>query len=146
MSRPRSAPSSKPISVDHDRAADLAVLADLERQLLTRTFASLESVSDLIDDGFVEFGRAGAVHTKTETVAALIAGEEAAGWAADLADLATRFLAVDIALVTYVSFRRYDDGRTDRHSLRSSVWRRRDGRWLMLFHQGTPTALGIAAT
>ena len=117
------------------------MLADLERHLLTRTFESLESVSDLLDDEFVEFGRSGAVYTKADTVAALIAGDEAAGWAADLVDLATRFLSADLALVTYVSFRRCDDGRTDRRSLRSSVWRRRDGRWRMVFHQGTPTNL-----
>lgn len=119
----------------------MAVLADLERQLLTRTFTSLESASDLLDDDFVEFGRSGTVYTKAETVAALIAGVEAAGWAADLADFATRFLSVDLALVTYTSFRRYGDGRTDRRSLRSSVWRKRDGRWRIVFHQGTPTNL-----
>ena len=117
------------------------MLADLEWRVLTRTFASHGSASDLLDDDFVEFGRSGAVHTKAETVAALIAGCERAGWVADLADLVARPLSVDIALVTYVSFRRYEDGRTDRHSLRSSVWRRRDGRWLMVFHQGTPTDL-----
>ena len=117
------------------------MLADLERQLLTRTFTSLESALNLLDDDFVEFGRSGAVHTKAETAAALIAADEAARWAADLADLATRFLSADLALVTYVSFRRYDDGRKDRRSLRSSVWRRRDGQWRMVFHQGTPTHL-----
>ena len=96
----RSAPSSKPMSVEHDRtAADSAVITDLERQLLTRTLTSLESAFDLLDDDFVEFGRSGAVYTRAETVAALIAGHGAARWAADLADLASRFLSVDLALV-----------------------------------------------
>ena len=114
------------------------MVADLERQLLTRTFTSLESALDLLDDDFVEFGRSGAVYTKAETVAALIAGDEVVRWATDLADFATRFLSADLALVTYVSFRRYGEGRTDHRSLRSSVWRRRDGQWRMVFHQGTP--------
>ncbi len=115
------------------------MLADLERQVLTRAFAIPDDASDILDEDFVEFGRSGAIYNKAETVAALIPRDEAPGWIADLADLATRFLSVDLALVTDVSFRRHDDGRTDRASLRRSLWRRCDGRWRMVFHQGTPT-------
>jgi len=43
----------------------------------------------------------------------------------------------DVALVTYCSTIRRDDG-TSAVTLRSSLWVLRDGRWQIRFHQGTP--------
>jgi glyoxylase I family protein len=45
-------------------------------------------------------------------------------------DFAVMRLAANVALVTYAS-------RDPRHAKRSSIWVRRRGRWLMVFHQGT---------
>ena len=45
-------------------------------------------------------------------------------------DFAVTRLGVGVALVTYRS-------RDPRHAKRSSIWVRRDGHWLMRFHQGT---------
>ena len=118
---------------------DFAVLADFERKILTRTFAPTMNIADLFDDDFVEFGRSGTVYTKPQILAALIEESECTEWVADLIELVTRPLSPNLALVTYVSFRRYDDGRTDRRSLRSSLWRSTDGQWRMIFYQGTPT-------
>ena len=46
-----------------------------------------------------------------------------------------RQLAPDLGLVTYRVTR---NGNPDTHSLRSLIWRRTDGHWRLLFHQGTP--------
>jgi glyoxylase I family protein len=45
-------------------------------------------------------------------------------------DFAVARLGVGVALVTYRS-------RDPRHARRSSIWVRRNGRWQMVFHQGT---------
>ena len=50
-------------------------------------------------------------------------------------DLRTRYLGADAVLVTYRS------RQPSREALRSSVWLRdTDAGWLLLFHQGTPSA------
>ena len=48
-------------------------------------------------------------------------------------DFAVDLVADDVALVTYRMT-------TPIPSNRSSLWLRRDGRWVMRFHQGTRTA------
>ncbi|PIO97149.1 hypothetical protein [Pleomorphomonas carboxyditropha] len=52
-------------------------------------------------------------------------------------DFAVRSLALDTILVTYRSIRRHPGGGTEKTTLRSSSWKLVDGRWQMLFHQGT---------
>ena len=47
------------------------------------------------------------------------------------AEMTGRLVAPGLVLLTYVSD---PDGRAAR---RSSLWRRSEGRWRMLFHQGT---------
>jgi hypothetical protein len=44
-------------------------------------------------------------------------------------------LAPDVVLATY----RVVDETRKQHTLRSSIWKLKDGRWQMVFHQGTPT-------
>jgi len=46
-------------------------------------------------------------------------------------------LARQVALVTYTIRR---EAAQPVHTLRSSVWKRRNGKWLMAFHHGTLTA------
>ena len=57
----------------------------------------------------------------------------------DIVDVAEKRLAPGVALVTYREVRREDPARPGLASLRSSVWVLRDGRWQMVFHQGTLT-------
>ena len=61
-----------------------------------------------------------------EVVGEAVNGEEAVAAAAELGP--------DVVLLTY----RLDG--VERPSLRSSVWVRAEGRWVLLFHQGTPTS------
>jgi len=56
-----------------------------------------------------------------------------------LTDLSVRSLAADVTLVTYRAVGRESASGNEWHSLRSSVWKLTDGRWQMIFHQGTPT-------
>ncbi len=44
-------------------------------------------------------------------------------------------LASDVLLATYQTFRHNDS----KYALRSSIWKKNQGEWQMIFHQGTPT-------
>lgn len=88
------------------------------------------AVASLLTPEFLEYGSSGRVFTRDE-VLELLAGEEPL--CIQLTDYAARLLAPHVALATWRALRA--DGA---QSLRSSLWIRRDGRWQMLFHQGTP--------
>jgi hypothetical protein len=57
----------------------------------------------------------------------------------EIVDIVEKRLAPGVALVTYRETRREDPTRPGLATLRSSVWVLRDGRWQMVFHQGTLT-------
>ena len=108
-----------------------AELHRLESALARRDPALLESdartLPELIADDFLEFGASGRTWTAAEVREAL-ATEPARD--VPMEDFAVARLGVGAALVTYRS-------RDPRHARRSSIWVRRNGRWVMRFHQGT---------
>ena len=118
--------------MDHALTAELSALE--ERLLLPDVRKSAIETASLLDDDFREIGASGRSYTKAEVLEALKREPEtrfeASGFAATP-------LGGDAALLTFrVARLTADGGRVE--SLRSSVWRRRDGRWRLLFHQGTP--------
>lgn len=117
-------------------AALQGALVALELELLEPAVrASAERVAALLDDGFVEFGASGRRFDKPAVLRALPAESGAFRYRAF--DIQVQSLAPDLAQVRYRSERRAGD-EPPRQALRSSLWQRRDGRWRMLFHQGTP--------
>lgn len=58
------------------------------------------------------------------------------GGVPEASDFAVRALAPGVVLVTYRGVQRTPEG-TERHALRSSIWKHAGGKWLMLFHQGS---------
>lgn len=116
-----------------------AELLALERALLDpEVRRSRERVDALLADEFVEFASSGVAYDKRRILEVL--QDEAL---AD--DPVTRSLAhfeavplgEDVALTRYRLLRRRSANEEPTQSLRSSIWRRRDGRWQMAFHQGT---------
>ena len=113
----------------------LAGVSDAElREVLLRFEAALAArnpdgidggLLSLIADDFVEFGRSGRVWTR-DSIRELLEGSPGPPVPIDRFEVAE--LGDGVALVTY------------RAALanRSSVWVRRDGRWQLRFHQGTP--------
>lgn len=122
-----------------DAEALLSVLRRLEEEVLTpEVRSSPNKLADLLADDFIEFGRSGRVYDKRQTIEALAGeagGPEAAARTAS--HVQANELAEGVVLLTYRSTRR--DAGSATHSLRSSIWAWRDGRWQMVFHQGTPT-------
>jgi glyoxylase I family protein len=110
-----------------------AELHRLESALARRDPALLDgtamALSELIADDFLEFGASGRAWTAAD-VRQILATEPARD--VPMEDFAVSRLAAGVALVTYRS-------RDPRHARRSSIWVRRRGRWLMVFHQGTLT-------
>jgi len=100
-----------------------------ERLLVPSVRASPAEVAMLLADEFIEFGSSGRIYDKQEIIRLL--QQEQGGTQCTLADFSARKLAADVALVTY----RVVESRT----IRSSIWRLEDGRWRMVFHQGTKT-------
>lgn len=114
----------------------------LEEQLLQPEFRrDRAAVAAVLAEEFVEFGSSGRVYDKQQILDLL---QTEAPVRAVLTDFQARLLTPGTALVTYRAIRPHaspaPDGKIEIRaaSLRSSVWVRRDGRWQMIFHQGTP--------
>ena len=114
-------------------AAQLQALeAALQSQAVRADRARLAA---LLADDFVEFGSSGNLWTRAATLADLPVEDFCQR---SIRDFQARLLADDVALVTYRSQRHANGTLPASASLRSSLWKWRDGRWQMIFHQGTP--------
>jgi glyoxylase I family protein len=106
-----------------------ATLIELERAMWNdSTRGDRAWMGDHLTEPFIEFGWSGAVYTRQEILDLDVGPIDAT-----LEHFAVRPLGRDAALVTYRSNQQRGSGN------RSSIWVRRDGRWLLEFHQGTPT-------
>jgi hypothetical protein len=115
------------------RQALEAELKGLEESLLDPDIRKSTQLVELLADEFVEFGSSGRVYAKDDLVALLQAESPVVQTTSDF-HLTT--LAPDVALLTY-KVRRHSEPVVD--TLRSSLWRRSDGKWKMVFHQATVT-------
>jgi len=114
----------------------------LEQKLhLAEIRQSPEIVAELLAKGFVEFGSSGTVYDDRDELIALLAAEKTEKPIPPVIsrDYAFRPISPDAVLVTYRSMRQAGENGPERHTLRSSIWQRIDGRWQMIFHQGTLT-------
>jgi len=115
----------------------LDLFCDLEEKLLRQeTRNSPGEVATLLHPDFFEFGQSGTVWNRQQTIDTLAQEHP---MERSLTDLSVRSLAADVTLVTYRAVGRDLASGNEWHSLRSSVWKLTDGRWQIIFHQGTPT-------
>lgn len=113
------------------------LIRQLERRLIDPTVrACPDALADLVADDFTEFASSGSVYDKATAVSMLQRRPQFALSIAD--DFTIKRLAFDVILATYCVVT--DDNLQELHSRRSSIWRRADGRWRVVFHQST--ALG----
>jgi hypothetical protein len=123
--------------------ADFALFLSLETSLHRPDIrSSPDLVGRLLADEFLEFGRSGRVYNKSVTIEAL-AAEDVSEPAPlpQVSDFSVTRLSHDVMLVTYKSTREPKGSQEGRQTLRSSIYRHQDGRWQMIFHQGTPIPL-----
>lgn len=127
-------PHSTPSSLSNEQQALQDQLRAIEERLMDPAVrADPEQVAQLLAPEFTEFGAAGSVFDRAAIVASLAA--EGTPLARSMRQFRLRAMGQDMALTTCRVQR--SDGR---EMLRSTVWQRRDGRWLMVFHQGTAAA------
>ncbi|WP_178128832.1 DUF4440 domain-containing protein [Pseudomonas sp. ADAK18] len=119
-----------------DLYAHLQELEGELHQCSTRTDG--ERLAQLLADDFVEFGASGHVWgSRAEVIAGL---RDEVFSARSMSEFALKVLAEGVVLVTYRCRRTATVVTAGADSLRSSVWREEEGRWRMVFHQGTPVA------
>jgi hypothetical protein len=136
-------PESPPSQVDwepgeHAMQAEPVLenhLCQLEERLLQPNVRkSAEEVSELLASEFIEFGSSGRIFDKEQIIASL---QMEPTVRRSLVDFRTCILAPAVVLVTYRAVRQGTSDEQPIYSLRSSIWKLIDGRWQMLFHQGT---------
>ena len=111
------------------------VLPGLEARLVDAEIRqSHEELQELLAPEFREIGTSGHFHPRAAVFeASRVPGRIAIA----IEDLVVQPITEDAAIVTYRATAR--DSETDKISIsvRSSIWRRRTGRWQIVFHQGT---------
>lgn len=124
------------MQLDEKAAETLIALEQSLHEPATR--GDRQQVAALLAEDFVEFGSSGRIFDKAQTISALAAETPSADERRLQAfDFVVTDLAQDVALVTYRIDRSHTRTGTVRTTLRSSIWKRINGRWQMLFHQGT---------
>jgi hypothetical protein len=121
---------------------ETGLLRRLEDQLLQPdTRRSADQLDHLLADEFVEFGSSGRVFDKVTIIEWLNEEPPALSVQRSISDFSAKWLTPEIALVTYRLVVRRGDVEAEAHSLRSSIWKAINGRWQMIFHQGTLASL-----
>jgi hypothetical protein len=112
-------------------------LRALEDRLLQTDFRrDRKAVSKLLANDFREFGSSGRVWNKQQILDLL---EIESAFQATMQDFQAIELVSGVFLVTYTAVVDRPGAKTTA-SLRTSIWIMRNGRWQMVFHQGTRTA------
>ena len=112
-------------------------ILQLETDLITPEIRqSMEKTGEWLSDEFVEFCSSGNIwhYKKGEPVDGQMRQID---W--EIKDFAILQLHDDCVLATYKLVKHSEESESKKYSLRSSIWKCFDGRWKMLFHQGTPT-------
>ncbi len=110
---------------------------DLETSLLQPDVRlSPEKLSELLADDFVEFGSSGRIFSKKDILDRLPNDPETEKNQYSVTDFEAKELSDNIILATYKATKIHED-ESEILSLRSSIWRGLNGKWQMIFHQGT---------
>lgn len=96
---------------------------------------SHENLGTLIDDEFIEVGSSGVHYNKTDVIQWLSIEDQSIRSGTDFL---ARSLANNLVLLTYTSHIQDTPGAPIKKALRSSIWRKQNNIWQMVFHQGTP--------
>ncbi len=105
-----------------------------DRLLQPEIRRSGEEISMLLADDFVEFGSSGRTYDKIQVVEGL---PHSPTVPTVIEDFQVKVLSSYVVLATYRAVKANESREEMRNSLRSSIWRFTDGRWQIVFHQGT---------
>jgi hypothetical protein len=122
------------------RAKDVTTIKRLELRLqLPSVRSSRAQLDQLLADEFMEFGSSGKTYDKRQVIQALLADPKSQlPRHPALRSVKAQWLSEDVVLLTFRSTQTRAGTAERLHANRSSIWKRSNGRWQMLFHQGTP--------
>ena len=110
-------------------------ILNLEQQrLLEEVRSSADRVSELLADGCIKHCSSGAIYRYTRGDTFGHGGKR--NW--EIVDFEAKELGTGIVLATYRLLKHDEADDAMRMSLRSSIWKFAEGKWKMIFHQGTP--------
>ena len=113
-------------------------LRKMEEELLSRQVrTSSDRLDVLLAEDFIEFGSSGEIYDKQAIIAAL--ADTVKDEILSLRDHNLIARSDALAVTTCICECHDSDNRLVRRSLRSSLWKKTNGRWQMAFHQGTRT-------
>lgn len=112
-----------------------------EIQLLDK-IDPLDVLAELIDNEFIEIGSSSVIYDKTEVIRWLGSDDQSERIGTSFK---ARPLAENIILLTYMSSIKSTPLAESKQAMRSSIWRLTDGKWRMVFHQGTPLKQGVVS-
>ena len=95
---------------------------------------SSAELSRLLGEDFIEFGSSGRVYGRAQVIEAL---QAASSDRITLESFRLQELGEHAVLARYVAVRHDGSGLELTRSLRSSIWKREEGQWRIVFHQGT---------
>lgn len=109
---------------------------DLENRLQQpEVRKSLEDLDELLSDDFLEFGSSGESYTKKDVLVNLPASPEIKF---TMSEFKINILAEDTVQTLFRTEKINSETGAVSRSLRSSIWKNENGKWKMIFHQGTP--------
>ena len=125
------------LSVDQATALCVAPFITLEEELLHTDFSlGLVNIDDFLHPELFEISPQGQYTARADIVAWLLAKPTQQRWILSQARLTQ--LDNDNMLLCYQANSLVDGETKKTGSLRSSIWRREQGRWRLFFHQATP--------
>ncbi len=93
----------------------------------------IQTAGELIAEDFVEFGSSGIIYDRQQTINSY---SGSASKKIDIRDYTEKQLGGDAILVNYLAVISNEKGEEIK-SLRTSVWKKMEGSWKIIFHQGT---------
>ena len=92
-------------------------------------------LDQLLSDDFVEFGTSAKRYTRQDILEVLPGQRE---FQFELHDFSLTWISENAVLAIFRLKKVLPESGEKSSSLRSSLWQHREGRWQILFHQGTP--------
>lgn len=117
----------------NNRLADL--ILELEQQLLTMAARrDVKLLQQILDEQFIEVTSVGDVYNKNDIILML---SKQNNYHYQLSQPVFQMLTKTTVLLVYQVTKHDLEKNIKIDSMRSSVWRKRDDQWQMVFHQGT---------
>jgi len=112
------------------------IIKNFETELLQPEIRkSTERLDELIADEFTEIGESGKQYNKRDIFDAL---PKQSGIKFFLSNFKATEISFDVVLATFELEKEISESGEKIMSLRSSIWKNKDGRWQIIYHQGTP--------